>query len=396
MSEPQKRGSPGIRRTTAGTYEARYRDPTGRQRQRTFKRKTDAAIFLSGIQTTIRRGEWTDPTLGRTAYEAWATRWMAANTHLRPKTIAGYQSLLRSLVLPTFGQLRLASIEPIQVREWVSEMTERRLSSSRIRQAYQLLSASLQAAAECGYLGRTPCVGVKLPKQASREMLFLSAEQVQSLAAAIAEPYGALIRFTAYTGLRFGEVTALRIGKLDVLGARVRVAAAYSDVAGTLHLGPPKSGKERTVTVPRSVCEEVAAALAGRGADELVFRSPEGGPLRQGNFYHRQFKPAVERAGLDPDFRFHDLRHTCAALLIAKGAHPRAIMEHLGHSSISVTMDRYGHLFPDEKDRLANSLDEAARSAKASQDVGFMWGSGGGSVVPFKQSNKKSASDQDF
>jgi integrase len=203
-----------------------------------------------------------------------------------------------------------------------------------------------------------------------------------------------MIYFAAYSGLRFGEVSALRVRRLDLLGARIRVAEAYSDVAGTLHLGPPKSGKERTVVLPRSVCDLLAPALAGKGREDLVFLAPEGGPLRQGNFYHRKYKPAVEAAGLPAELRFHDLRHTCAALLVAQGAHPRAIMEHLGHSSITVTMDRYGHLFPDEKDCLAKGLDEAFKAARTSEDVAQMWPPSGPTVVPITKRAEKTASDQ--
>jgi integrase len=99
--------------------------------------------------------------------------------------------------------------------------------------------------------------------------------------------------------------------------------------------------------------------LAGRPRDPdgFVFTAVKGGPLRHNNFYQRIFCPALARAGLPAQVRFHDLRHTCAALLIAQGAHPKAIQVHLGHSSIQVTMDRYGHLFPDALEQLADRLD---------------------------------------
>ncbi|MCW2913446.1 MAG: Phage integrase [Actinomycetia bacterium] len=156
----------------------------------------------------------------------------------------------------------------------------------------------MKAAVESGYLARSPCVGVKLPKETRRDMLFLTSAEIERLASCIVEPYGVTIYFAAYSGLRFGEISALRVRRLDLLGARVRVAEAYSDVSGKLHLGPPKSGKERAVPVPRSVCDALAPALEGKGQDDLLFLAPEGGPLRQGNFYHRKYKPAVEAAGL--------------------------------------------------------------------------------------------------
>jgi integrase len=96
-----------------------------------------------------------------------------------------------------------------------------------------------------------------------------------------------------------------------------------------------------------------------------VFAAPKGGPLRHNNFYQRLFCPALARAGLPDQVRFHDLRHTCAALLIAQGAHPKAIQAHLGHSSIQVTMDRYGHLFPEALEHLADRLDAVRIQARA-------------------------------
>jgi len=94
------------------------------------------------------------------------------------------------------------------------------------------------------------------------------------------------------------------------------------------------------------------------------FTAPEGGAIRHGNFYSRHFKRAVLEAELPKGLRFHDLRHTYAALPIAEGAHPRAIMERMGHSSITVTLDRYGHLLPGLEARLDNALDRVGRTAK--------------------------------
>lgn len=97
-------------------------------------------------------------------------------------------------------------------------------------------------------------------------------------------------------------------------------------------------------------------------SEGFVFASAEGTPLRR-NFYRRHFKPAVARASLPAQLRFHDLRHTCAALLIAQGAHPKEIQERMGHSAIRLTFDRYGHLFPSPDVRLRDGLEAAFRSA---------------------------------
>ena len=104
--------------------------------------------------------------------------------------------------------------------------------------------------------------------------------------------------------------------------------------------------------------------LAGRASNDFVFTSSRGGPLRHSNFYARHFKPAVIRAGLPEATRFHDLRHSYAAMLIAEGAHPRAIMERMGHSTIQVTLGTYGHLFPSLEEALTDALDDVYRAAE--------------------------------
>jgi integrase len=111
--------------------------------------------------------------------------------------------------------------------------------------------------------------------------------------------------------------------------------------------------------LPRFLRDRVAEHLAGTDDDAtLVFQAPGAGPLRYSNFARRVWKPALAKVGL-PDMGLHGLRHTCAALLIAQGAHPKAIQSHLGHRSITTTLDRYGHLFEDEREKLAERIDAA-------------------------------------
>jgi integrase len=238
------------------------------------------------------------------------------------------------------------------------------------KHAYYVLFAVLEAAIQAGALLRNPAAGVRAPRSRRREMQFLSAADVERLAEAIAPPYGLLVRFATYTGLRAGELAALRVRRLDLLRGTVRVVESASEVGGRLILGSTKTYAERTVRLPRFLREDLAAYLAGRPCDHdgFVFTAPKGGPLRHNNFYQRSFCPALTRAGLPAQVRFHDLRHTCAALLIAQGAHPKAIQAHLGHSSIQVTMDRYGYLFPDALEQLADRLD-AARAAAGTDPV---------------------------
>jgi hypothetical protein len=113
-----------IQKLGRNRYRARYRGPDGRERSKVFPRKADAARFLSSVETDKARGEWIDPTMSRTSFSAWASRWSDTIVHLKPKTRAGYESLLRAHVLPRFGRTPLGRIQPVHVREWVAALAE--------------------------------------------------------------------------------------------------------------------------------------------------------------------------------------------------------------------------------------------------------------------------------
>jgi integrase len=346
-------------------WRVRYRDPAGRERAKSFARKRDAERFLQHAEADKLRGLWVDPRQGRTTVGELAERWYATTLTLKPKTREDYRSLLDNHVLPAFGHRTVASIDTLAVRSWHAGLVSGGLSPSRAKHAYYVLFAVLEAAIQAGALVRNPAAGIRLPPSRSREMHFLSAAEVERLAQAITPPYGTLVRFAAYTGLRAGEIAALRVKRLDLLRGTVRVVESASEVGGRLISGPTKTHAERTVRLPRFLCDELAAYLADRPhkPDAFLFTAPKGGPLRHNNFYQRFFCSALRAAGLSEQVRFHDLRHTCATLLIAQGAHPKAIQVHLGHSSIQVTMDRYGHLFADAMEQLADRLDAARNQA---------------------------------
>jgi integrase len=263
--------------------------------------------------------------------------------------------------------LPLARIDPLAVREWVATMNTT-LSPSRTRQALFLLSSMLKAAMP-EYLARNPCAGVEPPRIVKRDMLFLSAKEVDDLAAATREPYGTLVYLLAYCGLRWGEAVALRRRRCHLLRNRLEIVESLAEVERKLIFGTPKTHQERNVAVPAFLREMLAAHIAelpSNDANALVFTNPHGGPLRNSWFWRLVWEPAVASAGLPDGLRIHDLRHTCAALLIAQGAHPKMIQTQLGHSTITTTLDRYGHLFPDDMDRLATQMDAMYRDGRES------------------------------
>jgi site-specific recombinase XerC len=142
--------------------------------------------------------------------EAWSKEYLGFSVHLKPKTRVGYESLLRTWILPTFGALPLDAIGGLAVRRWVARMDTEGLSASRTRQNFRLLSQMLASAIDCGLLDRNPSLGVKLPLAVRSEMACLTADEVESLTLAVPIIYRPLIHVLTYGGLRWGEAAALR------------------------------------------------------------------------------------------------------------------------------------------------------------------------------------------
>jgi integrase len=203
---------------------------------------------------------------------------------------------------------------------------------------------------------------VPLANVEREEMRFLTPAEVATLADAIHTRYRALVLVGAYGGLRIGELAGLRRCRVDLLRGSVQVAEIVVEVRGVLHIGPPKTrASRRMVGLPRFVVEELAAHLADATDPEaFVFTAPKGGPLRVTGFRARVWRPATRAAGVD-GLRIHDLRHTAVALWIAAGANPKEVAARAGHASVSFTLDRYGHLYPEGRQRAPRPPGRALR-----------------------------------
>jgi integrase len=361
-----------LRQKASGHWEARYRDARGQMHARTFTTKSQAARWVKEMETDVRRGEWIDPRLARTTFGDWAAEYLTTIVHLRAVTRGDYGRIVRVHLLPGFADWPVGQIEQVDVRRFFAEKQAAGLAPKTLQKIRLVLRQILETAKGSGAIKGNPCQGVRLPRAQQKEPIFLTADQVDLLAAAARPPYDLLIRFAAATGLRPSELCGLRIGRLNLVKGTAEVAEALTMVGGRAEVGPPKTNVRRTVAIPRILCEDLGAYLAARaretgpplGSEEYVFTAPEGGPLRRDLLHKRYLRPAVLKAGLPDGLRVHDLRHTCASLLIGLGAHPKVIQERLGHSSIMVTMDVYGHLFPSLNEALTERLDEVFRAAR--------------------------------
>ena len=321
--------------------------------------------------STLRDGSYVDPSLGRIRLARWAEQYLERSDRLRPATRAAYAGALRRQILPTLGQRPLASIRPLDVQEWAERLRAAGYSSGTIHLAYRVLRLVLEAARKDGRIGSNPAQNLRLKTsdRDSHQMRILEPPEIEILADAVEsiEPrFRALIPFLAYTGLRIGEASALRTTNLNLAEREIVVTEGLSEG----QVGPTKTGRRRVVSVPKLVVSELEHHLERfpPGRSRIVFASPQGGYLNRHNFYNRVWYPALRVAGLK-GLRVHDLRHTAVSLAIRAGAGPREAMDFAGHSSIAVTMNVYGHLFPGQGLALADRLDDLAKTWRVAEQA---------------------------
>jgi integrase len=270
-----------------GNWIARYVGPDGRERSKSFRRKIDADRYLASIEAGKLRGEWVDPKLGLTTVAEAAAGWLeAARPTLKPKTAAGYHSLIRNRIVPELGSYRLGTLRPSDVQDWISRMQVDGLSSSRIRHAHVVLHQVLKRAVRDGRVARNAADGARLPRLQRHEAAFLEPTLVEAIAAEMRPPYDLLVRILGQLGPRFGEAAALRRRSVDLLRRRLVISESLAEVGGRLVFGPTKTHAVRRVPLTASLTDALAERLGDVPAapEALVFTSPRGSPLRYSNF----------------------------------------------------------------------------------------------------------------
>jgi integrase len=354
-----------IERRGPRKYRARYRGPDGKERSKTFYRERDAAVWLASVETSKHRGEWIDPTLGKTTFEAWSTDWFDTLT-VRPSTLAVYEYVNRCHLLPTFGAVQVGRITPAMVRRWYAQLTASPLAQATVAKSYKLLARMMRAAVDDGLIAKSPCSIKGAGTERSPEMQFADVEQVWRIAEATTPRYRALVLLAAFGGLRFGELAGLRRRRVDLLHRTIAVTEQITDVRGQVSVAEPKThAGRRVVALPPFLAAELEAhlrAFSEPGAGGLVFPAPEGGPLRRSNFRRRVWLPALEKAGI-PNLRFHDLRHTAGTLTAQTGATTKEVMARLGHASPRAALI-YQHATEERDAAIAAALENLAASPR--------------------------------
>ena len=366
-----------VRQLPSGRWQARYRDPQTNRlvaAPERFATKVDASRWLSAVQTDISRGSWVDPNAGRVSLEDFAARWLSDHPGLRPRTRENYEGMLRLHILPSLREIELARLSPSAVRRWHADLVKAgHLSTATIAKAYRLLHAIMETAVADELIVRNPCVIKGASVDRSSERPVASLPEVLALAEAVGPRYRALVLTATMTGLRLGELLALRRRNIDLLHSSITVTEQLYELAdGRQAFGPPKSeAGRRSVALPAQVTADLEVHLAqvsDPGPDGFVFTAPNGGPIRRGNFRQRIWLPALAATGLE-HLRFHDLRHTGNTLAAATGASTRELMARMGHASPRAALI-YQHATRERDqviaDALGDLLDKASPTAVAS------------------------------
>jgi integrase len=358
-----------VKRDTSGAWRARWRTPDGKSRSQNFRTKAEAERHLTGLDASKLTGAYVDPAAARITFATWVKAWRAGVVDLRASTLARDDGYVKRYLLPTFGAMRLGDIDRTAVRAWVAALSARGLAPATTVKAGQILSKIMATAVAAGRLPTNPCAGVRLPRVERLEMRFLAPGDVAELTSAMDPRFRALVLLGCYSGMRIGEMLGLRAERVDLLRGRIDVAEALVEVSGQLIFGPPKTrAGRRSVPLPKVVVEALSEHLKAYPASpgDLVFRAPEGGPVRLASWRRRFWAPAVARAGVAP-LRPHDMRHSAVSLWVAAGASPKEVASRAGHSSVVTVLDRYGHLLPGSEDRVNDALDALAAAVPSPQ-----------------------------
>jgi integrase len=357
-------------------YDVRYRTPDGTERSRTFTTRKKANTYAAIAEADKARCAWIDPRDASLSFGEVAGRWRASNPTKRPTTKATDDLMLEKHILPSFAERKIGAITRGDVQALVNFWAEK-AAPRTVRRRFGVLSAVFNFAAESDWIGRSPARGIKLPPITTTRSRQLEPEEIAAIAEAMAEDYRPMVWIGAFLGLRWSEVAGLRIGRLDLLRRTLSVAETVTrDAKGSPVFTAPKSDAGvRTLAMPAVLAEMLAAHLATRGttavdADELVFPSPGGGPLRYANWRRRVWKPACVKAGVatvhkNEDTKleryegpgFHDLRRANATGLVLARVDLKTTQTRLGHSDPRLTFAVYAQATSDADKAAAEALE---------------------------------------
>lgn len=305
--------------------------------------------------------------------ESWLRHHVDHLTGVDPNTVAKYRAYIANDIVESLGAIPLVALTRDHVSVWIRRMQQpndkgKSASAKTVTNKHGFLAGALNAAVRAGHIPANPCSGLRMPRDDDpREMVMLTREEFAHLLRNVTEYWQPLVRFLAASGARWGEVTAMRPTDVDRACGTVNIRQSWKQGVGGYRLGSTKTSRsKRTINVPESVLTTLDYSK------EYLFVNRDGGPVRAQGFYSRVWVPALERSWPSRDAdgneiknplrpRVHDLRHSAASWMIQAGVPLAVVQQHLGHESITTTVNTYGHLDRRSMAAAAEAIDDVLR-----------------------------------
>ena len=379
MAKKRGNGEGSITRRKDGRWMARYIVPTSKgPKRRTVYGKTrkEAADKLAKVLSDRIEGIVYDDE--STTVGEYLDGWLKSSVRgsVRQSTYDRDASIVANHLRPALGAIKLKKLSAAHVQSFYRDRLDAGLSPSTVHKMHAILHKALSQALKWNMVPRNVTEAVRPPRSAPKEMRPLSPEEARRLLRATrGDRLEALYVLAVTTGMRQGELLALRWQDVDVKNGTISVRRTLTRSGGRVLIGEPKTKKSRRSIrlTPRAVeaLEEHLERqlreidiLGDRYEDQgLLFTTDTGGPINPSNLRQRRFAPLLKKARL-PHIRFHDLRHTCATLLLSQGTHPKYVQELLGHATVAMTLDTYSHALPGMGNQTARAMQEVLSSVE--------------------------------
>ncbi|WP_169275607.1 tyrosine-type recombinase/integrase [Bifidobacterium moraviense] len=360
---------------------------TRRQHSQSFAKLADAEAFRAAMEDDVRRGRYASPHDAKRRFRDVADMWLRSKNNVSEGVRLRYECELRVYVNPRWSDVPIGAITHDDIARWVASLATgdypaelhrgraaKPLSPRSVKSIVKVVFAGvLEYAVKARYLMENPARDVEVPRPEYKDLVFLNVPEIEQLARSaevIGRPVdGLIIRFQSYVGTRINESFALQVGDLDLTNRQIRIRRTWKNSASKQRLGPPKSGKPRTVAIPKFLVKPLREQIKGQPETAYVFRSAKGGHVNDHNWRRRVWHKAVELAGLQDveGLTPHSLRHSYAAIAIKAGADVKILQRQMGHTSASLTLDVYGFLFPERLGQVADAVDAEVTAALVSR-----------------------------
>jgi integrase len=340
-----------------------YSKRDGKKVRKTFPSLAAAKVWRNDALSALSRGRFRAPvpTTVREAAASWLDGAKAGTIRNRggrrfkPSTLRGYERSLTLRVLPELGHNRLSDLRRLDVQDFADKLLADGLDPSTILNTLDPLRAIYRRALQREQVGVNPTIGLELAKPNGSRDRIASPQEALALLNALPDEDRTLWATALYAGLRRGELRGLRWSDVNLPSRELRVERSWDDVEGAID--GKSDAAERTVPIIGALAPELAAhkLRTARDADALVFGVTAELPFEPSTV-RRRARAAWDGAGLEP-IGLHECRHTFASMLIAAGVNAKAITEAMGHATITMTFDRYGHLMPGGRDEARERVD---------------------------------------